>query len=140
VRAIREVDPGHQVLVVELEVRRPRRLLLRRLVSAAVIVEVAADAAGLLTRQLVHRVVLVVRGDAVEDLARPVARDTPGRRERLAERAREGAPGDRLSSMSRIMRVSIGPGRTALTRMPCAAHSMDAVRISPISACLLATS
>ena len=35
------------------------------------------------------------------------------------------------------MRVSIGAGLTVLTRIPQGAHSNAAVRISPMTACLL---
>ena len=46
-------------------------------------------------------------------------------------------PGKRANVAS-IIGVSIAPGHTALTRMPCGAYSIAAVRVSPRTPCLLA--
>ncbi len=72
--AIRQVQPGHQVLVVPVIVGYPGRLLLRGRIPAGVVIIVSSLAAGCLCQQLVGRVVLVVCGLAVEHLVLPVAR------------------------------------------------------------------
>jgi hypothetical protein len=43
------------------------------------------------------------------------------------------------ASSTPIISVLTGPGQIALTRMPCAAPSIAAVFIMPMTACLLAT-
>ena len=56
----------------------------------------------------------------------------------MTARRDSGSSGSPPRSMERIMRVSMGAGQMAFTRTPSRANSSAAVRVMPMTACLLA--
>ncbi len=124
------VNPGEaKVLEISLTLHRLGHRAADRGAAAIDDVLRAGDVAGEVGAQEQHDV-----GDL---LGRRVA---PGRDRRLVSLAdASGSSGLIIFSSEWIIRVSTGPGQTALTRTPWRATSPAAVLVRPITACFEAT-